>query len=143
MVRILTLCFASALFTGLMGASPALAHDSWISAGGFRNIAGEWCCGAGDCAVIRLANVQMSGVGYHMVDGEIVPFRRRSHRPTAPTGAASGPTARGAASSRRRRGREDASSLRLSFVMAGTCPGHPRLDGCKKEDVDARHKAGA
>ena len=50
MVRILTLCFASALFTGLMGA--AFAHDSWISAGGYRNVAGEWCCGLGDCFVV-------------------------------------------------------------------------------------------
>jgi hypothetical protein len=25
------------------------AHDSWISRGGYRNPAGEWCCGATDC----------------------------------------------------------------------------------------------
>ena len=29
------------------------AHDSWISRGGQRNAAGEWCCGEGDCFVTR------------------------------------------------------------------------------------------
>ena len=27
----------------------ALAHDSWINQGGFRNAGGEWCCGDYDC----------------------------------------------------------------------------------------------
>ena len=81
MSRNLTLCFASMLFVGLAGASPALAHDSWISAGGFRNIAGEWCCGLGDCAVIPPENVKMSSAGYHMVDGEIVPFKETQPSP--------------------------------------------------------------
>jgi hypothetical protein len=81
MVRSLTLCFASALFAGLVGASPALAHDSWISSGGFRNIAGEWCCGLGDCSVVPPENVQMSSAGYHMVDGEIIPFKEAQPSP--------------------------------------------------------------
>ena len=36
--------------TGLVsGILAAYAHDSWISRGGYRNAAGEWCCGAIDC----------------------------------------------------------------------------------------------
>lgn len=27
----------------------ASAHESWISRGGLKNTAGEWCCGAYDC----------------------------------------------------------------------------------------------
>jgi hypothetical protein len=33
---------------------PAHAHDSWISKGGLRNTAGEWCCGDGDCGIAML-----------------------------------------------------------------------------------------
>jgi hypothetical protein len=81
MVRHETLYFASAFFAGLVLASPVLAHDSWISAGGYRNTAGEWCCGASDCAVVPPENVQMSGAGYHMIDGEIVPFSETQPSP--------------------------------------------------------------
>jgi hypothetical protein len=81
MVRILTLCFASALFTGLLGASPALAHDSWISAGGFRNIGGEWCCGTEDCFVVPPENVKMSPAGYQMINGEFVPLSETQPSP--------------------------------------------------------------
>ncbi len=34
------------LVSGIVAAD---AHDSWISRGGYRNPAGEWCCGATDC----------------------------------------------------------------------------------------------
>lgn len=46
------------------------AHDSWISRGALRNGAGEWCCGAGDCAVmdpkavgLRVGGFSVSGWG--------------------------------------------------------------------------------
>lgn len=29
------------------------AHQSWISNGGFKNSAGEWCCGEHDCSVVE------------------------------------------------------------------------------------------
>ena len=47
---------------------PALAHDSWISRGGHRNAAGEWCCGAGDCALLDARAVGLTSRGY-AVDG--------------------------------------------------------------------------
>lgn len=36
----------------------AVAHDSWISRGGHRNAAGEWCCGEGDCFAIPPGSVE-------------------------------------------------------------------------------------
>ena len=44
--------------------SLASAHDSWINRGGFRNAAGEWCCGAGDCFSIPGEKVSVNGIGY-------------------------------------------------------------------------------
>lgn len=42
----------------------AAAHDSWISRGGLKNGAGEWCCGEGDCAVMDPKSVGFSSGGY-------------------------------------------------------------------------------
>ena len=53
--------------------TPALAHDDgeWINRGGFRNGAGEWCCGADDClAVEGVRTVSLPGPGYRLPDGE-------------------------------------------------------------------------
>jgi hypothetical protein len=44
------------------------AHDSWISKGGHRNNAGEWCCGSGDCAVMDKDTVGFTSRGYE-IDG--------------------------------------------------------------------------
>jgi len=55
-------------------ATPAPAHDFWISNNGIRNAAGEWCCGAGDCFAIDAKEIQASPVGYKLPNGEIVPF---------------------------------------------------------------------
>lgn len=57
----------------VMGA-PALGHDSWISNGGKRNAAGEWCCGAADCFVVGgVHHVSMPAPGYLIPAGEFVP----------------------------------------------------------------------
>ena len=45
-------------------ASQALAHDSWISRGGLRNAAGEWCCGEGDCFVVPGNHILATAQGY-------------------------------------------------------------------------------
>lgn len=42
------------------------AHDRWISRGGLRNAAGEWCCGLGDCGLIDAAAVHASANGYEV-----------------------------------------------------------------------------
>jgi hypothetical protein len=43
------------------------AHDSWISRGGHRNGAGEYCCGEGDCFVIPAPQVRSVAAGYQIV----------------------------------------------------------------------------
>ena len=52
----------------------AFAHDAPIRQGGYKNLAGEWCCGAGDCFAIDAKEIQASPVGYKLPNGEIVPF---------------------------------------------------------------------
>ena len=47
------------------------AHDSWISRGGHRNAAGEWCCGDGDCFVIPKERIMMTGEGYVIIQGPL------------------------------------------------------------------------
>jgi hypothetical protein len=62
-------------------APPALAHDSWISRGGHRNGAGEWCCGEGDCFVIPSASVSTGVAGYTLYGQESVPFSEAQPSP--------------------------------------------------------------
>jgi hypothetical protein len=56
--------FATLALAGVLAAVPALAHDSWISRGGLKNPAGEWCCGEGDCAVMDDDAVKTTPQGY-------------------------------------------------------------------------------
>jgi hypothetical protein len=62
-------------------ASQSLAHDSWISRGALRNAAGEWCCGEGDCFVIPSKQVSITPTGYHLPNGETVPFNEAQPSP--------------------------------------------------------------
>ena len=63
--------------------SLASAHDSWINRGGFRNAAGEWCCGAGDCFTIPGEKVSVNGIGYILREygNELVPFSEAQPSP--------------------------------------------------------------
>jgi hypothetical protein len=62
--------------------SVALAHDLWISRGGYRNLAGEWCCGEGDCSVVPGEAVSISAGGYVLQEiGEVVPFNEAQPSP--------------------------------------------------------------
>jgi hypothetical protein len=58
--------FATLAFAGAFCAVSALAHDSWISQGGLKNGAGEWCCGEGDCAVLDEGSVAYTARGYEV-----------------------------------------------------------------------------
>lgn len=49
----------------------AFAHDSWINRGGFKNTAGEWCCGDYDCKSYTRTSSTATG---WMIEGELVPF---------------------------------------------------------------------
>ena len=58
---------------GLLIASPASAHDSWISAHQWRSPAGEYCCGTGDCGQVVDPEraVTTSADGYH-INGKVL-----------------------------------------------------------------------
>lgn len=60
-----------ALIVSLLIPQMTMAHDSWINRGGFKNGAGEWCCGDYDCK--SYDKVSTSPTGW-MVDGELVPY---------------------------------------------------------------------
>jgi hypothetical protein len=63
------------VFACLLTVTPALAHESWISRGGFRGPKnGEWCCGANDCFVVSSQSVRVNGVGYELPTKETVPY---------------------------------------------------------------------
>ena len=59
--RSVQLCTLVAFFLAVAAYS-ATAHDIWIN--GKRNAAGEWCCGAGDCAVMDPKAVGYTNGGY-------------------------------------------------------------------------------
>src|SRR6266699_853510 len=50
----------------IFAATAARSHDEWISRGGFRNAAGEWCCGEHDCEKVPKVGWESGWV----VDGE-------------------------------------------------------------------------
>jgi hypothetical protein len=62
-----------------LAAVSAAAHDSWISRGGLRNAAGEWCCGEGDC--FTESAVHETRVGYQLSSGEVIPFSEAQPSP--------------------------------------------------------------
>jgi hypothetical protein len=74
-----------------MIASDVVAHDSWISRGGHRNAAGEWCCGEGDCFVVAPDRIVVTAGGYAIVGQtagvgdavpvELVPFSEAQPSP--------------------------------------------------------------
>jgi hypothetical protein len=55
------------------------AHESWINRGGYRNSAGEWCCGDNDCE--SPGQIAVTGKGW-VIDGkEFVPFDESTPSP--------------------------------------------------------------
>ena len=64
--------------------SLATAHGpaEWIQRGGFRNAAGELCCGERDCAEISGDDVSITGAGYFVRSiRETVPFSEAQPSP--------------------------------------------------------------
>jgi len=55
------------------------AHDSWINKGGYRNAAGEWCCGEYDCESPE--QIGSTGLGWVINGVEFVPFNEASPSP--------------------------------------------------------------
>jgi len=69
-------------FAALVVVAPdTSAHDSWIFGGGYRNAAGEWCCGEGDCFLIPVEQVRTTGDGYLIFGAEKIPFTEAQPSP--------------------------------------------------------------
>jgi hypothetical protein len=47
--------------------------QDWIMRGGYRNAAGEWCCGEGDCFEIPKEHIELKGDIYVLFGVERVP----------------------------------------------------------------------
>lgn len=60
------------LLLSLCAIVDASAHDSWISSNQWRNSAGQWCCGKGDCGVVLEPEkaIETGPDGYH-IDGKV------------------------------------------------------------------------
>jgi hypothetical protein len=69
------------VLASLFSVAAASAHDSWIYGGGYRNAAGEWCCGEGDCFVVPREQVTMTGAGYTIYGFESIPFAEAQPSP--------------------------------------------------------------
>jgi hypothetical protein len=59
--------------------SQTLAHDSWINRAGYRNSAGEWCCGDNDCQWTD--QIAVIGKGWVVGGTEFVPFEEATPSP--------------------------------------------------------------
>jgi hypothetical protein len=55
------------------------AHESWINRGGYRNSAGEWCCGDNDCE--SAGQIAATGKGWVIGGKEFVPFDEATPSP--------------------------------------------------------------
>jgi hypothetical protein len=56
------------VFVALVCVVPDIsAHDHWITRGGHRNAAGEWCCGEGDCFVVPAERVTRGRDGSYLI----------------------------------------------------------------------------
>jgi hypothetical protein len=54
----------------MLSVGQALSHDSWISQGGYLNKhTREWCCGEGDCFMLRDEQVRETRAGYEITFG--------------------------------------------------------------------------
>lgn len=71
------------LILSIANSGQAIAHDSWISRGAHRNLAGEWCCGDGDCSVVPNEQVELHADGYHVHQHIVTTtYGIGAHRPT-------------------------------------------------------------
>ena len=71
-MKLKTFVVAAALAT-----APAFAHGpaEWIQQGGYRNAAGELCCGERDCFELESEDVAITSAGYFVKSlRETIPF---------------------------------------------------------------------
>lgn len=71
-------------FTLLVGTFSAWPHGpaEWIQRGGYKNAAGELCCGSRDCFELANSDVQITAAGYFIISTkETVPFSEATPSP--------------------------------------------------------------
>ena len=72
-IRLLT--FAAIAAVAMLSLARAHGPAEWINTGGYRNAAGELCCGERDCFELASGDVSVTSVGYFVRSlEEIVPF---------------------------------------------------------------------
>src|SRR5215210_1124671 len=75
---ILSAVLAAATFSFAAAHGPA----EWIQRGGYKNVAGELCCGERDCFELSDADVKVTSVGYLVVSTkETIPFSEATPSP--------------------------------------------------------------
>jgi hypothetical protein len=80
---------AGSILTGLTAVAMislqlAYAHGpaEWIQRGGYKNAAGELCCGERDCFELTDADVKITSAGYYVVSiKETIPFSEATPSP--------------------------------------------------------------
>jgi hypothetical protein len=72
--------WATVVVLGITAIPPvARSHDSWINTGGYRNAAGEWCCGENDCSSPE--QIATTGRGWVVNGNEFVPYDEATPSP--------------------------------------------------------------
>ncbi len=72
-IRLLTVAAIAAV--AMLSLARAHGPAEWINTGGYRNAAGELCCGERDCFELASGDVSVTSVGYFVRSlEEIVPF---------------------------------------------------------------------
>lgn len=84
-VTVFSLLIALAVWVAFMfAAKPSLAHGpaEWIQRGGYKNAAGELCCGERDCFELADRDVRVTAAGYFIASiKETVPFSEATPSP--------------------------------------------------------------
>lgn len=74
----------AALLCGAFFMSTAQAHGpaEWIQRGGYKNAAGELCCGERDCFELADADVKITSAGYYIISiKETIPYSEAAPSP--------------------------------------------------------------
>lgn len=73
---------AAALLLAAVTIASAHGPAEWIQRGGYKNAAGELCCGKRDCFELTDADVKVTSAGYFVVSiKETIPFAEATPSP--------------------------------------------------------------
>src|SRR5436305_6806374 len=73
---------AGVLIAATLSLASAHGPAEWIQHGGYKNAAGELCCGERDCFELADADVKITSAGYFVVSmKETIPFQEATPSP--------------------------------------------------------------